>query len=153
MCFRKSEKSKVLRAKRDIVVYKIGESADENTFVPYYMNGFTYKTGEKYLRCPDFNSNSITVGFHGYINIIVTDIKSLQLYAVIQKNTKQKSLISIYSTLQDTLYLGKFIIPKGAIYCVNDLNEIVSNKIIYIGQYASVREVLDINLKEFFNSI
>ena len=153
MCFWKSKQSKVLQAKRDIVVYKIGESADENTFVPYYMNGFTYKTGEKYLRCPDFNSNSITVGFHGYINIIVTDIKSLQLYAVIQKNTEQKSLISIYSTLQDTLYLGKFIIPKGAIYCVNDLNEIVSNKIIYTGQYASVREVLDANLKEFFNSI
>ena len=153
MCFWKSKQSKVLRAKRAIVVYKIGESADENIFVPYYMNGFTYKTGEKYLRCPDFNSNSITVGFHGYINIIVTDIKSLQLYAVIQKNTEQKSLISIYSTLQDTLYLGKFIIPKGAIYCVNDLNEIVSNKIIYTGQYASVREVLDVNLKEFFNSI
>ena len=153
MCFWKSEKSKVLRAKRDIVVYKIGESADENTFVPYYMNGFTYKTGEKYLRCPDFNSNSITVGFHGYINIIVTDIKSLQLYAVIQKNTEQKSLISIYSILQDTLYLGKFIVPKGAIYCVNELNEIISSEIIYTGQYASVREVLDINLKEFFNSI
>ena len=153
MCFRKSEKSKVLRAKRDIVVYKIGEFADENKFVPYYINGFTYKTGEKYLRCPDFNSNSITVGFHGYINIIVTDIKFPQLHAVTQKNTKQKSLISIYSTLQDTLYLGKFIIPKGAIYCVNDLNEIVSNKIIYTGQYASVREVLDANLKEFFNSI
>ena len=153
MCFWKSKQSKVLRAKRAIVVYKIGEFADENTFVPYYMNGFTYKTGGKYLRCPDFNSNSITVGLHGYINIIVTDIKFPQLHAVIQKNTKQKSLISIYSTLQDTLYLGKFIIPKGAIYCVNDLNEIVSNKIIYTGQYASVREVLDANLKEFFNSI
>ena len=150
MCFRKSEKSKVLRAKRDIVVYKIGESADENTFVPYYMNGFTYKTGEKYLRCPDFNSNSITVGFHGYINIIVTDIKSLQLYAVIQKNTEQKSLISIYSTLQDTLYLGKFIVPKGAIYCINELNEIVSNKMIYTGQYTSVWKALDTNLKELW---
>ena len=56
--------------------------ADKDTFIPYYMNGFTYKTGGEYLRYPDFNSNSITVGFHGYINIIVTDIKSLQLYAV-----------------------------------------------------------------------
>ena len=153
MCFWKSEKSKVLRAKRDIVVYKIGESADENTFVPYYMNGFTYKTGEKYLRCPDFNSNSITVGFHGYINIIITNIKSLQLYAVIQKNTKQKPLISIYSALQDTLYLGKFIIPKGAIYCVNELNEIVSNQIIYTGQYSNVWRLFDTDLKEYFNSI
>ena len=150
MCFRKSEKSKVLRAKRDIVVYKIGESANKDTFVPYFMNSFTYKTSKKCQICPDFKSRSITVGFHGYINIIVTNIKSPQLHAVIQKNTKQKSLISIYSTLQDTLYLGKFIIPKGAIYCVNELNEIVSNEMIYTGQYSSVLKALDTNLKELW---
>lgn len=152
MCFWKSEKSKVLRAKRDIVVYKIGESASENTFIPYYRKIFTYKTGRKYLRCPDFKSNSITVGFHGYINIIVTSFKSCQFYAIIKKNTKQKSIISMYSIFQDqdTLYLGKFIIPKGAIYCVNELNEIVSNEIIYTGQYSSVLKALDTNLKELW---
>ena len=151
MCFWKSEKSKVLRAKRDIVVYKIGESADENTFVHYYMNGFTYKTGEKYLRCPDFNSNSITVGFHGYINIALT-IATLtsSVSAVIQKNTKDRPTISIYPIINETLYLGKFIVPKGAIYCVNELNEIISNQIIYTGQYSSVREVLYVNLKELW---
>ena len=153
MCFWKSEKSKVLRAKIDIVVYKIGDFADKDTFIPYFMNSFTYKTGRKCQICPDFKRNCITVGFHGYINIIVTSTKSHQLHAVIQKNTKQKPLISIYSTFQDTLYLGKFIVPKGAIYCVNESNEIVSNKMIYTGQYASVREVLNVNLKEYFNSI
>ena len=150
MCFWKSKQSKVLRAKRAIVVYKIGESADENTFVPYYMNGFTYKTGEKYLRCPDFNSNSITVGFHGYINIIVTDIKSLQLYAVIQKNTEQKSLISIYSTLQDRLYLGKFIIPKGATYCLNSNGEVVSDSLMYTGNHIKITLDRAYNTKELW---
>lgn len=153
MCFWKSKQSKVLRAKRNIVVYKIGESANEDTFVPYFMDRFTYKANEWYQICPDFKSRSITVGFHGYINIIVNLIKSCQLHAVIQKNTGHKPMITIYSTLQDTLYLGKFIIPKGAMYCVNDLNEIVSNKIIYTGQYADVRDILDVNLKEFFNLI
>ena len=150
MCFRKSKQSKVLRAKKDIVVYKIGDFADEDTFTPYYMNSFTYKTGMQCLICPDFKSDIITIGFHGYINIIVTATKSPQLHAVIRKNIKQKSVISIYLTLQDILYLGKFIIPKGAIYCVNELNEIVSNKIIYTGQYASVREISDVNLKELW---
>ena len=140
----------MLRAKRDIVVYKIGDFANKDTFVPYFMNSFTYKTSKKCQICPDFKSHSITVGFHGYINIIVTNIKSPQLHAVIQKNTKQKSLISIYSTLQDTLYLGKFIIPKGAIYCINNLNEIVSNEMIYTGQYSSVLKALDTNLKELW---
>ena len=150
MCFRKSEKSKVLQAKRDIVVYKIGDKANKNTFVPYYMNIFTYKTGKKYLICPDFKSNNITVGFHGYINIIVTSFKSCQLYAIIKKNTKQKSIISMYPIHQDTLYLGKFIVPKGAIYCVNESNEIVSNEIIYTGQYSSMWKVLNTNLKELW---
>lgn len=153
MCFWKSEQSKVLRAKRDIVVYKIGYFADETTFVPYYMNSFIYNTGMQCQICPDFKRHSITVGFHSYVNIIVTVIKSCQLHAVIRKNTEQKPMITIYSTFQDILYLGKFIIPKGAMYCVNDLNEIVSNKIIYTGQYASVRDISDVNLKEFFNSI
>lgn len=150
MCFWKSKKSKVLRAKRDIIVYKIGDFADEDTFTPYFMNSFTYNTGIRCLIRPDFKSRGITVGFHGYINIIVNVTGSYQLHAVIQKNTEQKSLIYIYSTLQDTLYLGKFIIPKGAIYCVNDLNEIVSNKMIYTGQYASVRDISDINLKKLW---
>lgn len=153
MCFWKSKQSKVLRAKRDIVVYKIGDFADKNTFVPYFMNSFTYKTNVPCRIRPDFKSRGITVGFHGYINIIVNVIKSYQLHVVIQKNTEQKSLICTYPTFQDALYLGKFIIPKGAIYCVNDLNEIVSNKMIYTGQYASVRDISDTNLKEFFNSI
>lgn len=150
MCFWKSKQSKVLRAKRNIVVYKIGESANEDTFVPYFMDRFTYKANEWYQICPDFKSRSITVGFHGYINIIVNSIKSYQLHAVIRKNTGRKPMITIYSTLQDTLYLGKFIIPKGAMYCVNDSNEIVSNKIIYTGQYADVRDILDVNLKKNF---
>ena len=42
MCFRKAKQSKVLTAKKDIVVYKIGEFADEGTFVPYYVNNYTY---------------------------------------------------------------------------------------------------------------
>lgn len=150
MCFWKSKQSKVLRAKRDIVVYKIGNFADEVTFVPYYMNSFIYNTGMQYRICPNFKKHSVTVGFHSYINIRV---KSCQLHAIIRKNTEQKPMITIYSTLQDALYLGKFIIPKGAMYCVNDLNEIVSNKIIYTGQYASVRDISDVNLKEFFNLI
>ena len=33
MCFWKSKKSKVLRAKRDIVVYKIGNEANKNVSV------------------------------------------------------------------------------------------------------------------------
>ena len=151
MCFWKSEKSKVLRAKRDIVVYKIGNKANKNAFVPYFIVSFKYLTGIKYQTSPDFGSNLMIVGYHGYINIALT-IAALTspVSAVIQKNTKDRPTISIYPTINETLYLGKFIVPKGAIYCVNELNEIVSNQIIYTGQYSNVWRLFDTNLKELW---
>lgn len=149
MCFRKSKQSKVLRAKRDIVVYKIGNEANKNAFVPYFVGSFKYLTGIKCQTSPDFGSNLMTVGYHGYINIVITN-SSISVSVVIQKNTKDKPVISIYPSNYKPLYLGKFIVPKGAIYCVNKLNEIVSNKMIYTGQYSSVWETLDTNLKELW---
>ena len=152
MCFWKSKQSKVLRAKRDIVVYKIGTVADKNTFVPYFVNSFIYTTDIKYQTSPDFGSNLMVVGYHGYINIVITS-SSVPVSVAIQKNTKDKPVISIYPSNYKPLYLGKFIVPKGAIYCVNELNEIVSNQIIYTGQYSNVWRLFDTDLKEYFNSI
>ena len=151
MCFWKSKQSKVLRAKRDIVVYKIGNEANKNAFVPYFVGSFKYLTGIKCQTSPDFKSNLMIIGYHGYINIALT-IAALTspVSAVIQKNTKDRPTISIYPTINETLYLGKFIVPKGAIYCVNELNEIISNEMIYTGQYSSVWKALDTNLKELW---
>lgn len=154
MCFYKTRQSKVLRAKRDIVVYKIGVKANKAIFTPYFMTKFSYIAGIKNTTDINFNISHIEEGFHGYINIALT-IAALTspVSAVIQKNTKDTPTISIYPTINETLYLGKFIVPKGAIYCVNELNEIVSNQIIYTGQYSNVWRIFDTNLKEFFNSI
>lgn len=149
MCFLKSKQSKVLKAKRDIVVYKIGNKANKNAFVPYFINSFTYTTGTKYLTSPYFKGNIIIEGYHGYINIVITSFR-IPVSAVIQKNTKDKPVINIYFATWESLYLGKFIVPKGAIYCVNESNEIVSNQMIYTGQYSSVWEALDTNLKELW---
>ncbi len=153
MCFCKTRQSKVLRAKRDIVVYKIGVKANKAIFTPYFMTKFSYIAGIKNTTDPNFNISNINEGFHGYINIALTITFITPASAVIQKNTKNKPTISIYPTNNELLYLGKFIVPKGAIYCVNELNEIVSNQIIYTGQYSNVWRIFDTNLKESFNSI
>lgn len=149
MCFCKTKGSKILNAKKDIVVYKIGEFADKATFIPYFMVNFTYETGNVYHTIVNFWGNSISRGFHGYINIIVT-LSSSRFAMTVQKNNECKSLLTRYSTFGQKLYLGKFIIPKGAIYCVNTFNEIVSNQMIYTGQYASVKEISGINLKDLW---
>ena len=152
MCFRKSKQSKILRATRDIVVYKIGNEANKKAFVPYFIGSFKYLTGIKCQTSPEFGNNIIIEGYHGYINIEITS-SSVPVSVAIQKNTKDKPVISIYPSNYEPLYLGKFIVPKGAIYCVNELNEIVSNQIIYTGQYSNVWRIFDTNLKESFNSI
>lgn len=148
MCFRKTKGSKILDAKKDIVVYKIGDFADKTAFIPYFMNNFIYEPGGVYHTIVHFRNNSISQGFHGYINIIVTPSSTYSV--TVRKNNKSKSLITIYSVSGQELYLGKFIIPKGAAYCVNTFNEIVSNQIIYTGQYANVKEIFDINLKDLW---
>ena len=133
MCFRKSKQSKVLRAKKDIVVYKIGDFADEDTFTPYYMNSFTYKTGMQCLICPDFKSDIITIGFHGYINIIVTATKSPQLHAVIRKklwtclrSASSSHLIKCWGEMIKMMYgkLNSFLIIEknhNILFVVSDL--------------------------------
>ena len=150
MCFWKSEKSKVLRAKRDIVVYKIGMEANKAIFTPYFMTNFSYIAGIKNTTDPNFDISHIEEGFHGYINVALTVTMVTPTSAVVQKNTKDRPTISIYPTINETLYLGKFIVPKGAIYCVNERNEIVSNQIIYTGQYSSVWIAFNTNLKELW---
>lgn len=152
MCFQKTKESEVLIAEKDIVVYKIGEFADKDTFVPYYVNNYTYKTGIQCQTCPDFRDDFIVIGFHGYINIRVSERLHPSMI-IVHKNTKKKSQIHVYLTYGKPLYLGKFVVPKGAIYCVNESNEIVSDQIIYTGQYSNVQRVFNTNLKEFFNSI
>lgn len=153
MCFCKTRLSKVLRAKRDIVVYKIGIEANKAIFTPYFMTKFSYIAGIKNTTDPNFNISHINEGFHGYINIALTITVVTPVSVVIQKNTKDRSLINIYPTINERLYLGKFIVPKGAIYCVNESNEIVSNQIIYTGQYSNVWRIFDTDLKESFNLI
>ena len=42
MCFYKTKESKVLIAKRDIKVYKLGTYADNDSFNPFFYKDFTY---------------------------------------------------------------------------------------------------------------
>lgn len=141
MCFYKSKQSKILIAKRDIVVYKIGAYANRFNFMPYFKSNFWYATGIEVTTNPNFNISDIEKGFHSYINIITKSYYDRSILHVdVHKNTKRASLISMYSVINKPLYVGKFIIPKGATYCVNKSNEVVSDKIIYTGKYTSIQK-------------
>lgn len=103
MCFWKSKKSKVLIAERNMVVYKIGNKANENTFVPYFIDSFKYLAGIKCQTFPEFGSNSMTEGYHGYINIIITS-SAIPASVAVQKTLKI-NLWSVFTFQIMNLYI------------------------------------------------
>ena len=148
MCFWKSKQSKVLRAKRDITVYKIGCFADEVRFYPYFMTTYMYRKKTPMHECIEFNATHIDIGLHSLL--------SLQgVYNVSDENTLFLSNGNMFpfiitNVLYDNVYVGKFIIPKGSIYIVNSYKEVVSDTLIYTGKVKYINKNENFNVKDLW---
>lgn len=131
MCFYKTRQSKVLIAKRDIKVYKIGIYADENTFKPFFYKDFNYPVNQLVVESVIF-TYSIEYGLHSYLMCkLISYTLNVDLYSC-------RSLVGYIGLMTYTVYLGEFIIPKGATYCLNRYGEAVSNKLIYTGNHIKI---------------
>ena len=143
MCFWKSKQSKVLIAKRDIKVYKIGVYADERIFKPFFYQKFEYPVNQMVFTKVKF-TDTIDCGFHSYINCeLVSSYDKVNLYSC-------GKLILWISLLRNTVYLGEFIIPKGATYCLNMYGEVVSDKLMYTGNHIEITSDRIYNSKELW---
>ena len=143
MCFWKSKQSKVLIAKRDIKVYKIGVYADENIFKPFFRSYFEYFTNQIVFEKVKF-TYTINCGFHSYINCkLVSFYNNVDLYSC--GNLMGYIGLAIYK-----VYLGEFIIPKGATYCLNNNGEVVSDKLMYTGNHVEITSDKIYNSKELW---
>ena len=143
MCFWKSKQSKVLIAKRDIKVYKIGVYANDTSFNPFFYQKFEYPVNQIVFTKVEF-TDTINCGFHSYINCeLISYYNDANLYSC------GKFMLWI-SLLADTVYLGEFIIPKGATYCLNRYGEAVSNKLIYTGNHIKITPNKIYNSKELW---
>ena len=141
MCFWKSKQSKVLIAKRDIVVYKIGSYAKSDSFNPFFHPAFEYPVNQIVFTEVKF-TDTINWGFHSYINCeLVSSYNKINLYSC-------EKLIH-WISLQ-TVYLGEFIIPKGATYCLNRYGEVVSDKLMYTGNHIKITSDRIYNSKELW---
>lgn len=141
MCFFKTRQSKVLIAKRDIKVYKIGVYADESIFKPFFRSYFEYFTNQIVFEKVKF-TDTINWGFHSYINCeLVSSYNNVNLYSC-------GKLILWVSLL--IVYLGEFIIPKGATYCLNSNGEVVSDKLMYTGNHIEITSDKIYNSKELW---
>ena len=143
MCFYKTKQSKVLIAKRNIKVYKIGIYADNDSFNPFYYGNFTYYVNQIVFEKVKF-ADTINCGFHSYINCeLVPFYNNVNLYSC-------GKLILGVSLLRNTVYLGEFIIPKGATYCLNNNGEVVSDKLMYTGNHIKIISDRIYNSKELW---
>ena len=143
MCFWKSKQSKVLIAKRDIKVYKIGIYADNDSFNPFFYQEFEYSINQIVFTKVKF-TDAIDWGFHSYINCeLVSFDNKVNLYYC------GKLILWIFLPI-NTVYLGEFIIPKGAAYCLNRYGEVVSDKLMYTGNYVEITSDGIYNSKELW---
>ena len=141
MCFYKTKESKVLIAKRDIKVYKVGIYAEDNSFNPFFYQEFEYPVNQIVFTEVKF-TDTINCGFHSYINCeLVSSYNKINLYSC-------EKLIH-WISLQ-TVYLGEFIIPKGATYCLNRYGEVVSDKLMYTGNHIKITSDRIYNSKELW---
>ena len=141
MCFYKTKQSKVLKAKRDIKVYKIGVYADEGIFKPFFYQEFKYPVNQIMFTEVKF-TDTINCGFHSYINCELGSFyNKVNLYSC------RELILWVSSPI---VYLGEFIIPKGATYCLNRYGEVVSDKLMYTGNYVEITSDKIYNSKELW---
>ena len=143
MCFYKTKESKVLVAKRDIKVYKIGVYANESILKPFFRSYFEYFTTQIVFEKVKF-TNMIAQGLHGFLTCeLVPFALNVNLYSC-------KNLICHLSLTIYTVYLGEFIIPKSATYCLNSNGEVVSDSLMYTGKYIELKPYKRYNTKELW---
>ena len=127
------ENLKAQIAKRGIKVYKIGAYANESTFMPFFYSDFNYPVNQLVIE-PVIFADSIEYGLHSYLNCILYPVypAAVDLYT-------QENLRYTLSLLQYSIFLGEFLIPAGTLYCLNSNGEVVSNRLIYTGNYIKVQ--------------
>ena len=141
MCFFFFFQSKVLIAKRDIKVYKIGVYADNDFFFFFFYQEFEYPVNQIVFTEVKF-TDTINWGFHSYINCeLVSSYNDVKLYSC------GKSILWVSLP---TVYLGEFIIPEGATYCLNRYGEVVSDKLMYTGNHIKITSDKIYNSKELW---
>ena len=146
MCFIKTKESKLLIAKRDIIVYKVGSFADEVRFYSYFMTTYMYSRNDSMRECVDFDRNSINRGLHSLLSLQgICDLRTKDMLFFSNGNLYP---FIITNVLYTHVYVGKFIIPKGSIYVVNYYNEVVSNTLIYTGKFKYINKNENFNVKD-----
>lgn len=147
MCFIKTKESEVLIAEKDIKVYKIGISADNTSFTPFFVRAFDYPANKPVYETVKFFGLIINQGLHSYINCLLDSVSSIYIDLYTSEHIRYTIPLEGYTY---TVFLGEFIIPNGAAYCSNCYDEVVSDALIYTGRYIKLEPYKKYDTKELW---
>jgi hypothetical protein len=147
MCFIKTKESEVLIAEKDIKVYKIGISADNTSFTPFFVRTFDYPANKPVYETVPFFGLIINQGLHSYINCLLDSVSSISIDLYTSEHIRYTIPLEGYTY---TVFLGEFIIPNGAAYCSNRYDEVVSDALIYTGKYIKLEPYKKYDTKELW---
>ena len=138
-------KLKAQIAKEDINVYKVVKSANRKYCVAPFMD-YTYYLKDiqpsltlEVMIEPRSTFAKITEGYHSYSSVnFVFDSVVEGIFGGYVKTIQCGNRKEIFR-VDNSLYLATFIIPAGTLYCLNNSGEVVSNRLIYTGNYIKVQ--------------
>lgn len=88
----------------------------------------------------------IECGLHSYINCVLYPHRFSNYIDLYTHSGYMDSM----SLSTESLFLGKFIIPKGATYCLNRNGEVVSDVLVYTGKYVELKPYKQYNTKKLW---
>lgn len=147
MCFIKTKESKLLIAKRDIIVYKVGIYADVQMFTPYFMTDYCYRRKVLANQTVTFNKNYINIGLHSVLSLEGCYASLIGCIRFFSNGSRIPFIV--VNVLCNHVYIGKFIIPRDSLYMVNSYNEVVSNRLIYTGEFKHINKNENFKLKNY----
>lgn len=130
-------------ADKDIEVYKLVTLANKQSCVSIVKN-FNYTANILYkiptLECNEiarkYGTIKIEKAYHSYTGVqFVCNSAFHKVKGVYRCKRMIFGNRRMFIPFENDSYIATFIIPKGAVYTINNCGEIVSDKIIYTGKY------------------
>ena len=142
-------------ADENIIVYKIGDVRCDNFFsaCEFYKYNRKFSNKKTKLKLQELSEDgkdfyTIEKGYHSYsgdckiINDIMLSYSPILITTIIFKVKNEQK-----ASYHDNHCVGIFVIPKGSEYYENAEGEIVSNQLIWSGEYKKVDDQFDVPIK------
>lgn len=112
------------------------------------MTDYCYRRKALANQIVTFNKNYINIGLHSVLSLEGC-YASLIGYIRFFSNGSRIPFI-VVNVLCNHVYIGKFIIPRDSLYMVNSHNEVVSNRLIYTGEFKYINKNENFNVKDLW---